>query len=81
MRRITVTYSENFRENRTPSEIYSRLRDNKLDPIKVVSEYNVGVGRGKIIYIFGDNIDLPSDSRLAEILKDIPFDMVGVFSI
>lgn len=68
---VTIRYSEDFRKNKVVSEVYSRLRDNGLDPVEISTNYNVGIGTGETNYLFRSSIDLPDKSTLEKMLKGI----------
>ncbi len=70
MKKIMINYSEDFRENKIASEIYSRLRNRGFDQISVATNYNVGLGMTEAEYLFNGGT-FPEDSDLEKILEGI----------
>ena len=55
MIRITIEYSEDFRENKKPSEVYGILRDEGFNPIDIFSRHDPNRGTGRCVYFSGRN--------------------------
>lgn len=70
---IIVRYSEDFRENKVVSDVYSRLRDNGIYPRWISTNYDVDLGGGEAKYMFLSDVKLPDKSKLEEMLKGINF--------
>jgi hypothetical protein len=78
MARLIVKYSEDLRVARIASEIYSRLRDNSLNPFSAKLNFSPGTGEAEVIYYFEDSDKLPKESELVNILKGINFKVLNL---
>ncbi len=70
---LLVRCSEDFRKAKVASEIYSRLRDNGLDPFSLKLNYFPKTGEQEITFYFENSDKLPKESKLVTILKGIKF--------
>ena len=75
---LRVIYSEDLRIARIASEIYSRLRDNSLNPFSVKLNFFPGTGEAEVVYYFQDSDKLPEKSKLVDILKGINFKLLNL---
>ncbi|MEK6840668.1 MAG: hypothetical protein AABX79_01815 [Nanoarchaeota archaeon] len=73
MARLVIRFSEDFREARTASKIYVRLRDNGLEPFSVQLNYHTKLGEQEVIYYFENSDKMPKKSKLVDILEGIKF--------
>jgi hypothetical protein len=73
---IIITYSEDFRENKKASKVYSILRDNGFDPILVTTNYFVSRGEGMTQFMFNIATRLPKESRIREMLSEVKLESV-----
>ena len=69
---LRITYSEDFRENTVPSEVYSRLIQAGYNPLTVTVEYSPKLGEGRATYLFKGRVHLEK-SRLRDLLNGINF--------
>ena len=75
---IEIDYSGDFREDKTPNQVYSRLRESGIGPSFVNIFYNPKKGSGKVIYSFGRKNNLPEKSKLIKLLEGIKFNNLSV---
>ena len=78
--KITLIYSEDFRENNISKRVYGKLRDAGFDPKSVNVVYEVRIGVFRVDYNFDEKQTLPIDSRLEEMLKELNLTGVEVSS-
>lgn len=71
MIRITVGYSEDFKENRKASEVYRILMDEGFDPIDLFLRHDPYCGTGRCVYVFQEGTELPPQKKLEEMLKGV----------
>ena len=77
MRKVTIEYSEDFRENKVAPTVYAALRDGGFDPIAVTHQYIIKLGMSRVEFDFGGH-DLPSQSQLEEKLKELKLGFVKI---
>ena len=70
MTKISLVYSEDFRENKIAGKVYGRLRDMGFNPTTVNVNYIAKLGVFSVEYNFRDEEDLPESSRLEKILRN-----------
>ena len=68
MIRITIEYSENFRENKKASEVLGILIDKGFDPIDLFLRYNPDCRTSRCVYVFQEGTELPTQEKLEGML-------------
>jgi len=71
-KKLTIKYSEDFRDNQIVGKVYGLFRDNDLHPTNVNTLHTTGLGVTEACFYFmEDNHDLPENQKLEGILQEL----------
>ncbi len=78
-KKIIIKYEGDFEgDKKIASEIYSRLKENYVNPLFIDSSYSVSTQSGKVEYTFKSEEILPQKSELEKMLEGINFDSTEI---
>jgi len=78
MGEIIVRYSEDFRQNKVASQVYSALREGNVELTVVMHIYNVNTGESTASFRFTQDRGSLDKSKIEKLLANIPLQKVEI---